>query len=797
MVRFVPLLALFIACRPTGPVPLPGADVHSSAARVEFAATYVGFQRTETVVFTNSGGETAEVTVNVAPPFFAEPSAFSLSRGADQPVTFTFAPTSAGSATAETNGVTLLGEGLAVPECNEATACTTSRFDGEQCVDENRADGTGCETNCITGQCNAGTCSGSLKGCATNDACLLPTCDETTGCGSTPRVCPEPTSPCQVARCDSVSGCGFADALDGTLCGDDDCFATQVNVCITGQCVLRPRPVAAQCSNRWVPNTFPSRGWFASAYDAARRRVVVFGGQSFDDTWTHDGTKWEQRLPVSAPPTRAQHAMTWDPVRKRVLLFGGRILGGTLLDETWEWDGFTWLRRLPASSPPPSTATRALAWDSLRRRAVLFLGAQGTWEWDGNTWVQRATTGPAVERSTIAWDGTAQRVVLFGGTNTSGEHFNDVWEWNGSQWNQRLPNTVAPSPRASASLTWDSARRRLVLFGGVSGVVHGDTWEWDGMNWVQRAPMNSPPFLAAGEFVFDEARQRAVLLSGQDDGSWEWDGTDWSRVESRRPPLRADTALATDTVRKRVVLFGGRDLSASTEHGDTWEWDGLSWSQRTPMTPPSPRFGHALSFDALRARMVLFGGLRGEPPAALDETWEWDGTAWLQRTSAVSPPAQSAPLMTWDAARQRTVMTGTGAPVWTWDGATWAEQMPMNVPTSQLAGIAWDDVQQRVLLQNASTWSWDGTDWAQHASTVPWRSEFAMGTDVARRRVIWVVRAPQFGAPLETWEWNGATWTQLQPTASLPSAVHLLLTWDPVRERVMAMVDGTVWHFLP
>lgn len=791
------LVVTLVACKPPEVTGLPDADVRVSAQRVTFTPTYVGYRDEREVVFSNLGGRTADVALTVEPPFFVEPGNFQLARGADQRVRITFAPTSAGLVQSAMEGVALEGEGLAIPECSAATACTTSRFDGQQCVEENRPDGTGCETNCLTGQCNAGTCVGSMKGCATNDACLVPTCDEQTGCGSAPRMCPEPTSPCQVATCASATGCGFADALDGTLCGDDDCFATQVNVCITGQCVLRPRPVTAQCSNRWVPDTFPARGWFGAAYDATRRRVVVFGGQSFDDTWTHDGTKWEQRLPVSAPTTRAQHGMTWDPVRRRVLLFGGQVLGGAQLNETWEWDGVTWLRRFPAASPPPSTAMRALAWDPRRRCAVLFLGPKGTWEWDGNNWSQRATAGPAVERSTIAWDGTAQRVVLFGGTDSSGQHFNDVWEWNGSQWTRRLPNTVAPSPRASASLTWDSVRGRLVLFGGVSGVVHDDTWEWDGRNWAQRAPMTSPPFLAGAEFVFDQTRQRAVLLSGQDDGLWEWDGSDWSRVESRRPPLRADTAITTDTARNRVVLFGGRNLGVSTEQNDTWEWDGLAWSLRAPATSPSPRFGHALSFDPLRARVVLFGGLRGQPPAALDETWEWDGVDWLRRTPTLNAPAQAAPLMAWDAARQRTVMTHDGSPVWTWDGATWAEQLPMHVPTSQLAGIAWDDVQQRVLLQNASTWSWDGTDWTQHASTAPWRSEFAMGTDVARRRVIWVVRAPQFGAPLETWEWNGVAWAQLQPTVSLPSAVHLLLTWDPVRERVMAMVDGTVWHFLP
>src|SRR5687768_10664468 len=86
--------------------------------------------------------------------------------------------------------------------------------------------------------------------------------------------------------------------------------------------------------------------------------------------------------------------------------------------------------------------------------------------------------------------------------------------------------------------------------------------------------------------------------------------TSWLRMqvlEARRYP-----AMAYDVARQRTVLFGGYDAS-SYSLGDTWEWDGTSWIQRSPAASPAARVGPQMAYDAARQRTVLFGG--------------WDGTA--------------------------------------------------------------------------------------------------------------------------------------------------------------------------
>ena len=49
-----------------------------------------------------------------------------------------------------------------------------------------------------------------------------------------------------------------------------------------------------------------------------------------------------------------------------------------------------------------------------------------------------------------------------------------------------IEGKTGPSVRAAHVMAYDSARQRVVLFGGGVGPDRlGDTWEWDGKQWVQ------------------------------------------------------------------------------------------------------------------------------------------------------------------------------------------------------------------------------------------------------------------------------------------------------------------------
>jgi hypothetical protein len=168
------------------------------------------------------------------------------------------------------------------------------------------------------------------------------------------------------------------------------------------------------------------------AYDAARQRVVLFGGVDGTgyraDTWEWNGSNWSPRTTASGPSARRAHAMAYDAARQRVVLFGGWD-GSARLSDTWEWDGSAWTRRGTASGPSARLG-HAMAYDVARQRVVLF-GGEGpsdTWEWDGVTWSQRAPATVPVARSlhTMAYDVARQCVVLFGGGHAHG-YLSETW----------------------------------------------------------------------------------------------------------------------------------------------------------------------------------------------------------------------------------------------------------------------------------------------------------------------------------------------------------------------------------
>src|SRR5262245_25538876 len=89
------------------------------------------------------------------------------------------------------------------------------------------------------------------------------------------------------------------------------------------------------------------------------------------------------------------------------------------------------------------------------------------------------------------------------------------------------------------------------------------------------------------------------------------------------PFAQAGQAMAYDSARGRIVMFGGYEGSYL---GTTWEWDGTSWLARAPATSPPVRANHAMAYDSARQRVVLFGGIWGTA-AFLGDTWEWDGSS--------------------------------------------------------------------------------------------------------------------------------------------------------------------------
>jgi hypothetical protein len=280
-------------------------------------------------------------------------------------------------------------------------------------------------------------------------------------------------------------------------------------------------------------------------------------------------------------------------------------------------------------------------------------------------------TSPAARQMMgMTYDAAQRDVVLFGGLAGIGYDayaVNDTWTWDGSAWTEQHPATSPPA-RYGAGMTYDAARGKLVLYGGLDDNSQwlADTWTWNGVNWTEEHPARSPGGRVRPGLTYDARLQKVVLWAGDGPGTWTWDGTNWTQVRTfTSPPMREEFGMTYDAARGVVVMFGGRDGPTN----DTWTFDGINWTQQHPATSPSGRFGPQLTYDAARQKVVLFGG---SWDTDYNDTWTWDGTNWSQRHPRSSPSGRNRGGFAFDERRGAVVLFGGAiGGAWVTLGDTW------------------------------------------------------------------------------------------------------------------------------
>ena len=286
------------------------------------------------------------------------------------------------------------------------------------------------------------------------------------------------------------------------------------------------------------------------AFDVATQNVVLSGGRhgcganatSYTDTWTLNGTTWHLQPKGISPGDMASASMAYDPDISKVVALGV-YSGCGVATGMLTWSGSAWTSSPQSMTLPSPMFWRSLAYDGATHQLIAFgfgehgiasgayhpTGAPETWAYDGTRWTQLhpAQSPPGLTKTSMAYDSLTHQVVLFGGDpyNIDGEHgapTNSTWVFDGTTWTQLAPPT-APAARVGASMVFDQALGRIVLFGGASTnpdatsaspAVFDDTWSFDGTTWQQLHPTTVPSGRFLAQMTYDSATQQIVLFGG-------------------------------------------------------------------------------------------------------------------------------------------------------------------------------------------------------------------------------------------------------------------------------------------
>jgi len=456
------------------------------------------------------------------------------------------------------------------------------------------------------------------------------------------------------------------------------------------------------------------------------------------------GHEWQPKVVAGGPMDRWGVAAAYDMQRGELVAFGGYDpTTGLSLAETWTFDGTSWQQHsVPA---PPARHFASAAYDSARQRVVMFGGGDSnfmtdTWEWDGASWTQVATSvsPPGRDHAQMCFDSTRGVVIMAGGTATGGASL-DVWEYDGTSWTLQ-PSPTIPAGNWFGSLVHDEARGETLMLGvtDTATLRTGIVQAWDGVQWSAKPGFGMHPTL--GYFESSSADHTGTLVlrlsssnvfnPGISPPLLAWDGSQWHTLSTSGPSPRGSTVMWPMST--ATYVFGGAD--AGQVFAETWRWDGANWAQLSPAVSPPARVDAAAVYHPTAGVGIVFGGsASGAQYGALGDTWSFDGSNWQQLTNGPQPGARRFPAMAYDPIRDRVVMSGGeflspfpgGSTIyddtWEHDGTSWTQVMVTGGPVVNLNSrmtMAFDASRQKVVAVVQEwfgyvLWEYDGASWTQ------------------------------------------------------------------------------------
>jgi hypothetical protein len=450
----------------------------------------------------------------------------------------------------------------------------------------------------------------------------------------------------------------------------------------------------------------------SAVYDAARDRILVFGGfdgkSRLNDVWSlslRGRPRWRPLDPAGPLPTpRSLHTAIFDPEGDRMVVFSG-LTNGTVGD-TWSLSlrGRTAWSRTDARAEPRIRWGHTATFDPVRARMVVFGGTPDGYDLDGELWglslsaspiwtdLETPDKPPPPRRGlTAVHDPVRGRALVFGGYDQLFGFYNDVWILSlvgRPVWTMLRPSGVPPSPREGHAAIYDPLRDRVLVFGGQTDAftMSNEVWAlslsgepaWERIVTTGAAPDARTHHTA----IYDPTHDRMIIHGGV--GSWY--KTDvwalslsgqprWTLLDpTGTPGARFEHSAIYDPIRERMVVFGGLDPRLGSGN-DVWALslgETPAWSPITPTgIEPAGRAAHEAIHDPARDRMVVFGGFSYSPGASPgSEAWAFslDHSEWtLLQPAGMAPSATRFHSAVFDPVADRMLVIGGNASNDVWE----------------------------------------------------------------------------------------------------------------------------------
>ncbi|HSW61310.1 MAG TPA: lectin-like protein, partial [bacterium] len=394
-----------------------------------------------------------------------------------------------------------------------------------------------------------------------------------------------------------------------------------------------------------------------------------------------------------------------------------------------------------------------------------------------------------------AYNSAKDELLVFGGRTVSDGSsmemwFNDLAIWNGDKWKIFENEGQSPDRSESASMVYFEAEDQYVLFGGSKNIdmvqyYYSQTWIWTGNYWINTGK-TGPGARDNGAMAYDPIRKKAVMFGGRNsngtinpvdglryvnDGTWEWDGENWLNIPVSGPDPSAGEMVYDQTAKKMIYYDG---IS-----GTTWSYNGSIWE--TLATGGQKLKNFRMVYDSISNRVLIYGGIKPDYSYS-NSVYSFNGSVW---TALAAAPYQVAGHVMWYSKSKNRAYSAFGAYNDLWidpfrnllefNGSVWKERTFQThevahpslayYPTKNKAYMFGGEVDD---FSDTYTFEFDGSKWdrVNNGATRP--------TSVTDNDLIYYAPADVLllfeKSPARMWQYNGSAWS-VRTTSGSPSKI--------------------------